>query len=208
MTKPLSFLAIGVAASICFPCAQSIAAVPSASTTTSDEAAIYEAFLNHWNGGNHSPMLIAAIAEPPEQQDVERFTKCASEAGNKGVKWQVASSRRNLKDILGNLSYINFVDPKKWHARDPGELMAKGQSVGEAVNAGFSHALTFFSTITFDKERQLAAFSYSFECGSLCGTGGEVLFTKTSKGWVQSSQRCGGWISFLHTHIAKIGRIA
>jgi len=161
----------------------------------SDEAAIYKAFLNHWGGEKHSQLLVSMAADPPESQIVKQYVECAHDAGYKNISWQVSTSKRNLKEVIGNLSYVRLIDPKDWHPRDPDALIAKGHSVGEAVDTGISHALMSFSTITFDKERDLAVFSYSFECGSLCGTGGDVLFVKSATGWVQSPHRCGGWMA-------------
>jgi len=173
----------------------STAAVPRDSLAASDESVIYHAFLNHWLGKDHSLTLISEIAAPPEHEDVKQFIECAGEAGYKDAQWQASTPQQNLRSVLGDLSYVHFIDPKKWHPRDPGALIAKGQSVGKAVNTGISHALMSFSAITFDKEHRLAALSYSFVCGSLCGTGGEVLFVKSATGWVQSPHRCGTWMA-------------
>lgn len=193
MIKPLLMTAVATFA--CLASAASVAGAPQDSSAASDETVIYETFLNHWLGNDHSPILISEVATPPEGQDVKEYAECAGKAGFNNVQWRVSTSKRNLREILGNLHYVHFVEPKKWHPRDPGALIAKGQSVGEAVNAGMAHALMSFSTITFDKEHRLAALSYSSVCGSLCGTGGEMLFVKTTSGWVSSPQRCSGWMS-------------
>jgi hypothetical protein len=51
------------------------------------------------------------------------------------------------------------------------------------------------SEIAFDKEQGRALVSYSFVCGSLCGSGGVWLFEKVDGVWKKSERVCGGWIS-------------
>ena len=166
------------------------------SDTKSDVAVIYGKFLNKRNGGTRHMLNVSKSADAATPQETEQYTDCANALGNHAPQWVQASPIRNLDSVIGNLSYVRFVDPKHWQAVDPGTLIAKGESVSSAVSAGMAHSLITVSTITFNKSHTLAMFQFSSVCGSLCGTGGVVVFKKTLRGWVQQKARqCAGWIS-------------
>lgn len=167
----------------------SVAADPPSASTATDAASIYKSFLSHW-GGN-----VSEFADVPDAESSRQFTECASEAGSKAVHWAKATERLDLRQVIGKMEGVRFIDAKLWHPQDPGALMAKGESVGSAVRTGVSGGLMTLSAITFDQTYQTAAFTYSFVCGLLCGNGGIVIFQKTSKGWVQYGRSCGGWQS-------------
>ena len=79
---------------------------------------------------------------------------------------------------------------------DPLRSMARGNPVDSAVDQGFANGLFELSEIAFDKKYQRAIVSYSFVCGSLCGSGGVWLFEKVDGRWKQSERDCGGgWVS-------------
>ena len=90
---------------------------------------------------------------------------------------------------------IRIVDPKKQQIHDPGEAINKGQSVDDAVSAGFASAIFTLSEIVFDASHTHAAFSYSFHCGALCGDGGDIVYELKSGKWKKSGDACGMWIS-------------
>lgn len=162
-----------------------------ASAPRMDSAEVYEAFLSSWRGEDKSPMNVAERAEALSGQDLDEFSACAGGPH----EWSVSGASASLAGQLGALSWIRFVDPAKWRAADPGVAIAKGKSVDEAVEQGFSHALLTLSTVAFDSSGRFAAFKYSFVCGRLCGNGGAVLFEHDAQGWVRSRKECGMWLS-------------
>lgn len=90
---------------------------------------------------------------------------------------------------------IRLVDPKKHKLKDPGKAIKNGESVGNAVAAGFQAGLLSVSEIAFDEAHQFAAFRFSFICGSLCGRGGTLVFEKIDGKWKKSNRPCPSWIS-------------
>ena len=94
---------------------------------------------------------------------------------------------------------IRLVDADKQavivRSNDPNNPIREGKSVETAVNVAFSTGLFSMSEIAFDKEQRRALVSYSFGCGSLCGSGGVWLFEKVDGVWKKSERVCGGWIS-------------
>jgi hypothetical protein len=90
---------------------------------------------------------------------------------------------------------VRLVDPDKHKLRDPGTSIREGQSVDDAVDAGFAAGLFTFSEIVFDNSHTHAALSYSFNCGSLCGHGGTVVFTKEGNRWKRAKHDCAYWMS-------------
>jgi hypothetical protein len=195
MVRASRFSVFLFALSTCFFCGGSLAGEPPAADTTSDIARIYEAFLSEWLGGSHSPSNVSKSAELPTSEDVDQYAECAKDNGAKDAHWAKAAPISDLGSVLDKLSYVRLVDPKTWHAQDPGSLIAKGQSVDSAVDAGFASALMTLSAITFNEPHDTAFFTYSFRCGRLCGHGGAVMFKRTSKGWAQSKQSCSSWTS-------------
>ncbi|OZB58740.1 MAG: hypothetical protein B7X39_16735 [Lysobacterales bacterium 14-68-21] len=155
-------------------------------------AEIYKAFLSSWRGKDKAPMNVAEGTETLSKQDLEEFSSCAG--GHH--EWAPAATNASLATQLSALPWVHFVDPAKWQAADPGDLIAKGKSVDEAVEQGFSHALLTLSTVAFDSSGEFAALKYSLVCGQLCGNGGTVLFEHTGQGWVRSRKRCSMWLSF------------
>ena len=101
-------------------------------------------------------------------------------------------------DVLGR-NNIRLVDANKQavivQSNDPNHSIREGKSVKAAVNRAFSTGLFSMSEIALDKEQQRALVSYSFVCGSLCGSGGVWLFEKVDGAWKKSEHVCGGWVS-------------
>jgi len=94
---------------------------------------------------------------------------------------------------------IRVVDAAKQfdmvQTNDPHNGMAAGKSVEKAVNDAFTSDLFSVSEIAFDKEHQQALVSYSFVCGSLCGSGGTWLLERVDGVWKRTKRTCGGWVS-------------
>ena len=164
-------------------------------TTKADVAALYHAFLGQWLGNDKSIVFVARSAKPASSNDITRFGECSADPADQHARWVDAATIKNLEEVVGDLPRLRFVDPDTWQPEDPGTLIAKGQSVEAAVETGVGHALLTLSAITFNDAHDRAAFTFSFVCGALCGTGGSVVFKKTGKRWIRQESTCGNWIS-------------
>jgi hypothetical protein len=189
LSRTIAAIALGLG------CAHEVAAAQDVPARRNDAMQIYAGFLEGWMGKEKRPISVAIRAEAPSADDLKQFSECASQDKTAPLHWLPAKPTDNLSDSVGTLPYVRLVDPVKWKARDPSESIAQGKSVESAVESGFAHGLLTFSTMVFDESHQMAAFTYSYVCGSLCGSGGAVIFKRSSGGWVQRKQECGGWIS-------------
>lgn len=163
--------------------------------STDDAKAIYAAFLGQWKGKEGAPLQVANAAAEPTPEEIKEYSECASGKKGGSVHWTQSTSATELEAVLSSLAGVKLVDAKKWEAADPGDLIAKGQSVDAAVRSGFDRGLMTLSAISFNETHDIAMFSYSFVCGRLCGNGGTVMFNRTSSGWVQNKRRCRSWLS-------------
>jgi len=176
-------------------CAGVFAADSGKAGSTSDAAHIYAVFLHTWAGDSHHPLNVSKTAGPPTAGDIQQYSDCAKASGIKHAQWSTSAPVADLRNSLGELANVRFVDPKTWHPRDPGDFIAKGKPVDSSVDEGIANGLMTLSAITFNARHDTAMLTYSFRCGALCGNGGVVMFNKTSKGWTQNSFRCSGWMS-------------
>jgi len=174
-----------------------------------DAAEIYGKFLDDWTGREKYPINVSVSAKAPSAEDLNELSNCA----DKITTWLPVEPIDDLTSTIGQLPYVRLVDPDKWSPQDPGDLIARGNSVESAVASGFAHGLLTFSAIVFDSSHETAAFKYSFVCGRLCGNGGTATFKKKPNNWVKSGNQCGGWISSLSrpplngTSLAPLGSI-
>ncbi|WP_162349007.1 hypothetical protein [Pseudoxanthomonas gei] len=186
MFRPLAFIAI--AALTLF--ADQAAAGPSETTGAGDAAKIYAAFLDGWTGEEKNPINVAIVADAPNAEALNEFSDCADKP-----HWMPVEPIDDLTGLIGKLAYVRLVDPGTWRSRDPAELIAKGATIESAVDSGFDNGLATFSAIVFDASHTTAAFTFSFVCGRLCGSGRTVIYKLTPAGWVESDKQCGHWIS-------------
>ncbi len=161
-----------------------------------DELAIYRGILELWNSKSRSPLNVSNKTFPIDHD----LSDCDC---LKGIEPQdIASAAHSFhiltRDVLSG-DNIRLVDVDKQvaiiHSNDPSNRIREGKSVETAVNGAFSSGLFSVSEIAFDKEHRRALVSYSFVCGSLCGSGGVWLFEKLDGVWKKSERVCGGWIS-------------
>jgi hypothetical protein len=112
---------------------------------------------------------------------------------------RAAHSFRILTSDVLDAKNIRLVDADKQtkavETNDPRSSIRQGKSVETAVTRAFSTGLFSVSEIAFDKEHLRALVSYSFVCGSLCGSGGVWVFEKVGGAWKKSGRVCGGWVS-------------
>jgi hypothetical protein len=186
MFRPLALLAVVA----CLGCAHQAVANVSTAAGTNDSATIYGAFLDNWTGKKKDPINVSIIATAPTEEDLKQFSDCAGD-----THWVPAEPIDDLTNFVGKLAYVRLVDPDNWNPRDPGDLIAQGQSVESSIESGFDHGLLTLSALAFNESHTTAAFTYSFVCGGLCGNGGTVVFKLAPSGWIQSDKQCGGWIS-------------
>ncbi|QSX79721.1 hypothetical protein [Agrilutibacter solisilvae] len=179
-----------IAMVVCLGCAHTAA---EDHTQTSDVSEIYAQFLGDWTGKDKDPLSVSLSADAPSADEMKEIAECVDNGAS--THWVRPEPIADLSGLVGKLPYVRMVDPSQWSPQDPGELIARGQSIESAVESGYAHGLMTFSAITFDQSGQKAAFAYSFDCGRLCGHGGTVIFVRTQGGWVESAKQCGAWIS-------------
>jgi hypothetical protein len=163
---------------------------------SADEVAIYRGILERCNSNSRGLLNVSNRTFPIDRD----LSDCGC---LKGIEPQtIVSAAHSFRiltgDVLGG-NNIRLVDANKQavivQSNDPNNSIREGKSVKTAVNRAFSTGLFSMSEIAFDKEQQRALVSYSFVCGSLCGSGGVWLFEKVDGAWKKSEHVCGGWIS-------------
>lgn len=166
-----------------------------ASSSAADAKAIYVAFLTQWMGKDDAPTNVADTAKQPTPDDIGHYTQCAGSDESGSIRWVSGTTDADLRNAIGSLARVKLVAPAQWQAVDPSDLIAHGRSADAAVEAGFAGGLMTLSAISFNQAHDVALFTFSFECGRLCGHGGTVMFTKTPRGWVQDRRSCDSWMS-------------
>jgi hypothetical protein len=163
------------------------------STTSTDAAAVYKAFLHHWMGKSRDPVNVARVAEPmhPEGDD----GGCGGHPDIEAIIKRPAERIDDLSKVLGPDPSIHYVDRSTWRPTDPQRLIGQGKPVKDAVKAGMSAALLTFSAIAFNERHDVAVFSYGFVCGGLCGTGGITIMRKQGGAWEPDPRECSIWVS-------------
>ncbi len=161
-----------------------------------DELAIYRTVLAQWNQGSLASLNVSRRTTPLDRD----ISNCDC---LKGMDVQtLAKATRSFHlltpDVLTQREHL--VDAERQAAvierNDPMNAIRSGSSVDSAVEQGFASGLFELSEIAFDKEHRRAIVSYSFVCGSLCGSGGVWLFEKVDGVWKKSERKCGGgWVS-------------
>jgi hypothetical protein len=170
--------------------------VKNTSPLSADDVAIYQGLLERWNSESRSLLNVSNRTFPlnGDLSDCDCL---------KSIKPQSVANAANsfhilTRDVLGGEN-VRFVNADKQEVtvqrNDPSNSIREGKSVETAVNRAFSTGLFSISEIAFDDEHRRALVSYSFVCGSLCGSGGVWMFEKVGGVWKKSERVCGGWIS-------------
>src|SRR5690606_7716945 len=102
-----------IAVVIAFTCTAAWAQSPE--HDTSDVGQVYRAFLDNWVGDEKSPINVSMSIKATSVDDVEEFADCA---GNSEADWARADAIDDLRPLIGALSYLRLVDPRKWSPRD------------------------------------------------------------------------------------------
>jgi hypothetical protein len=162
-----------------------------------DEIAIYNAVLKRWNSKSSKQLLRVSNRTTPLDQNISDC-ECLKGINIESVEKATRSFHLLTRDALTSKA-IRLVDAEEqsqiMQANDPHNLMTKGVSVRSALEEAFANGLFTLSEIAFDKTNQRAIVSYSFVCGSLCGTGGVWSFEKVDGVWKKSDLVCSGWMS-------------
>jgi len=168
----------------------------SATPLSADQIAVYRAFLTNYTAGSKRTLNVANITETfePDTDSMlssgNRRDSCLSQFPAK-----VHATEVHLLPDSVTTTQVRLVDPTKHKLADPGDAIQTPSDVDSAVDAGLAAGLMTLSEVVFDTQHHRAAFSYSFVCGRLCGTGGIVIYNLQNGRWTRSSRRCGGWVS-------------
>jgi len=164
-----------------------------------DNLAIYRDFLSGYNNGSGAVLNVANTTEAFLNADPvsDGQKSCLSDAH---ITQLYSAVVHKFSADAFPADKVKLVDPDAHRGSDPEDAIRKGQSIEDAVRAGFAAGLFTFSEIVFDSTRTHAAFQYSFLCGRLCGNGGTVLYDKLPDDhgkvrWQISKKICGSWIS-------------
>ena len=157
---------------------------------TSDQITIYRSFLQTYNTGLDAPINVADTTSEfkPDPSDLK---SCLKEFGS-----SVSSQKlHRFTAEFSDLRKIHLIDPNTHKISDPGIAIRKGESVDQAVKAGFEAGVLTLSEIIFDPTHHFAAFSYGFRCGALCGNGGTEVYELKNGKWARSKRFCSIWMS-------------
>ncbi len=170
--------------------------VRSADPFSADDVAIYRGILERWNSGSPGLLNVSNRTYPIERE----LSDCGC---LKGIELQsIMNAAKSFHILTTDLlpgKNIRLVDADRQvvvvRNNDPSKSIREGESVETAVNGAFPTGLFSMSEVAFDKRHRRALVSYSFVCGSLCGSGGVWLFEKVDGVWKKSDRVCGGWVS-------------
>jgi hypothetical protein len=166
----------------------------SKSPLTAEALELYGIFLDSFVGKGEGTVNFSERTSPLTFGDSDNEGSCVQ-----GIKLKsLGEAGQTIHMFEANIAdgrAIHLVDPRKHKLKDPGKSIKKGDSVGDAVVAGFQAGLLSVSEIAFDEAHHFAVFKFSFICGSLCGRGGTLVFEKFDGRWKQSSRACPSWIA-------------
>lgn len=170
---------------------------------SADQIAIYRLFLEKYDQGGERPLHLAKQTEPLDEptgkEDDETGALACLERLKIAPEKDAIGIVHVLDPSLAIPGRVVLVDPEQQaaavKANDPSKTMAEGKTVEEAVNRAYSSGLLTLSEVAFDKKHHVAAMSFSFWCGRLCGHGGIVVFKKTGEHWKMTNKVCAEWVS-------------
>jgi hypothetical protein len=170
---------------------QAISAPVSSEPLTAERLSIYSDVLTAWNSGSKNGLNLAQTTEPFEA-DFKTDSSCLRAFRHRDVKTTLLHTF-SPKAFPQNVAVL--VDPASYRHRDIADFTAEDKPLDAAVDAATAAGLFSLSEIVFDRTRTHAAFSYSFVCGRLCGTGGTVIYLRRHGKWSKSRTRCSSWQS-------------
>jgi hypothetical protein len=183
--------------------AQSVDREPvlSKASLTSEQVAVYRAFLRFYAKGSDRVLYVADTTDWLDVSDVKEEADCSRSFGQ--IEFDVPKGSgptiHRLESSLAIAGHIALVDSASQSAKirqsDPSKTMREGKSVDRAVSDAFASALLTLSEIAFDKEHNKAVMSFSFFCGKLCGNGAVVMLKRVGRNWKVTKRSCGESVS-------------
>jgi hypothetical protein len=155
-----------------------------------DQIAIYRVFLSSYRTGLDVPLNLSDSTEEFKADEMD-LKGCLKQFAPANAAIQV----HRFSNEFSDLHNVRLIDVTKHKTADPGDAIRNGSSVEAAVRAGFAAGILRVSEIVFDSTHQLAAISYSFYCGSLCGNGGTIIYELQDGKWSESKRTCARWVS-------------
>jgi hypothetical protein len=157
---------------------------------TTDQIAIYRIFLFSYDPGLETPINVADTTSEfsPESNDLK---SCLKEFDSPVSPQKLHRFTAEFSDFQN----IHLIDPNTHKISDPEIAIKRGESIDQAVKAGVEAGVLTLSEVIFDSTHHFAAFSYSFRCGVLCGSGGTVVYEFNNGKWIKSKRFCSLWMS-------------
>lgn len=174
--------------------------IVSTDSLSADEVAVYRVVLHRWNSDARTSLNVSDRTFPLDAVSPRSSISNCECARSLEVQSLVGASHsihaltpavfpeRNIRLVDADTQFTTI------QHNDPHNGMARGKSVENAVDDAFVSGLFSMSEIAFDRDHRQALVSYSFVCGSLCGSGGTWLLEKVDGVW-RRNDVCGGWVS-------------
>ena len=165
---------------------------------TDEQLAVYRAVLKDYTKDSPGNLNLSSKTYPMKLDE-----GCA-----KGIKPERMESVVLHAFTAALTPNVTLVDPEQQETKikqnDPQNLAKRAidkrvvvtdKQLNESVELAFSTGLFSFSEIIFDKGHRHAVVAYSFECGSLCGHGNNVVLIRTGNKWKVKGSCGASWIS-------------
>ena len=156
---------------------------------TAKQISVYKTFLKDYLSGSNSSINLASTTSPfePDKDDLQGCL----------IGFPHASGSREIHKLPDSFvnDRVHFVNPATYKVAQMGDFMRQGEDLDTAVQSAFDHGLMSLSEVVFDRGHKLAALSFSFQCGRLCGHGGVVIYEFRNGHWQRSKRHCDSWMS-------------
>lgn len=167
-------------------------------TFTTDEIAVYHAVLKQWLAGDRDPLNVSIETYPLDVLSETPACECLTGIDPQSLLLASHSVHTLTSDVWSRKN-VRLVDPDSQRTlvvqNDVGNSIASSRSIETVVNEKFRNGLFSVSEIAFNVEHSHAIVSYSFVCGSLCGSGRTLVLEKVGEQWKPAKLECGGWAS-------------
>jgi hypothetical protein len=163
-----------------------------------DEATIYRAILEQWLSRDETTSNVSLQTFPLEvifESGDSIPCECISSFDAESLITASHSIHNLTREILPRKD-ISLVDLEQRAAvaRRTSDQV-RGITPAEIAEADIANGFFSLSEVAFDRQHRYAVVKYSFQCGTLCGSGRTILFEKVGSEWKKMKAECGGWIS-------------
>jgi hypothetical protein len=168
---------------------------------TTEQVAVYQAFLRFYAKGGDTVLYVADTTDWLDLSELKQDADCSRSFGHLEFDQpkQSGPTVHRLDPSLAVAGRITLVDSayqsEKVRENDPNKTMREGKPVDRAVSDAVASGLLTLSEIAFDKEHNKAVMSFSFFCGKLCGNGAVVLLKRVGRNWKVTKRSCGESVS-------------